>query len=391
MPINVRPEIQAIADKIIATRRDIHQHPEVGFEEKRTAALVAQRLKDLGLEVQTGVGRTGVVGRLIGAAPGPEIAFRADMDALPVQEVNDVPYKSQNDGVMHACGHDGHVAILLGLAEVLSGLQSRLAGNVRFIFQPAEEGAGGARYMIADGCLVGVDEIYGLHLWNYQPYGQVGIQSGPVLAAADQFEITIRGISGHGATPQGTVDAIVVGSQLIQNLQTIVSRNTDPLERTVVTVGKFNAGTNFNVIAGEALLTGTTRAYTETNRRMIKRRMQEIIAGTAQAFGAEIDLDYEDGYPPTVNSEAETETARKASLAIAGEAVTAPYLTMGGEDFAYYLQNIPGCFIFVGSSPDKDDPLSIPHHAPYFNIDERAMILGASIFLQICEDRLFIA
>ena len=388
MPINIRPEIEQLEDEIIATRRDIHQHPELGFQEKRTAALVAERLASYGIEVQTEIGKTGVVGTLTGPQSGPMIALRADMDALPIQETGTLDYKSVNDGVMHACGHDGHVAALLGTAKVLSDLRDKLKGSVRFIFQPAEEGEGGARFMIEDSCLQDVTEIYGLHFWNFQPYGVVGIQSGPVMAAADKFYITIKGIGGHGAAPQGTVDTIVVGSQLVTALQTIVSRNTNPLESTVVSVGKFEAGSNFNIIAAEAHLRGTTRAYSEANRQMIKTRMAEIIGGLEQAYGATIELDYEDGYPPTINTESATTKAEIAARKIAGDGVIKPFLTMGGEDFSYYAQKVPGCFIFIGSAPDNQDLMSVPHHSSHFNFDERALLVGASFFVQIVADRL---
>ncbi len=388
MSIKLRQEITAIQEEIIYFRRDIHQHPELGFQEKRTAALVAKQLLSYGLDVITDIGKTGVTGDLKGAKPGPTIALRADMDALPVQETGDVPYKSVNDGVMHACGHDGHVAALLGVARILAEKRHELNGNVRFIFQPAEEGEGGAEYMIADGCLEGVDEIYGAHLWNYQPYGVVGIQSGPVLAAADIFEITIQGIGGHGATPQGTVDPIIVGSQLVNALQTIVSRNTNPLESTVVTVGKFSSGTTFNVIADRAILQGTARSFTEENRLMIKERMNAIITGLSTATGAKIELDYQDGYPPTVNNEQITEKARLAALKIAGDKVIKPFLTMGGEDFSYYSRLIPGSFIFVGSMPEGSEENTIPHHCSHFDIDERALLVCASIFVQIITDQL---
>ena len=389
MTIKIRPEIEQLEDEIITTRRDIHSHPELGFQEIRTAALIAERLTEYGIEVQTEIGKTGVVGTLRGGSDGPMIALRADMDALPVQETSAVVYKSRNDGVMHACGHDGHVATLLAAAKVLAAQREQIKGSVRFLFQPAEEGAGGARYMIEDGCLDGVSEIHGLHYWNYQSFGVIGIQAGPVLAAADRFKIHVKGIGGHGATPQGTVDAVMVGSQLVTALQTIVSRNTDPLESTVVSVGTFNAGSNFNVIAPEANLLGTARSYTEENRQMIKSRMAEIIAGIGQTYGANIILDYEDGYPPTINDEDATHKARQAALKIVGdEGVIKPFLTMGGEDFSYYSRRIPGSFIFIGSLPAGAEPQSIPHHCSHFDIDERALLVGASFYIQLIENEL---
>lgn len=389
MPINILKEISKISAEIIADRREIHQHPELGFDVHRTAKLAADKLKALGIDVKTGIGRMGVVGDLK-CGNGLTIALRADMDALPIQETGDCEYKSVNEGVMHACGHDGHTSMLLGAAKLLSAKRDQIKGTVRFIFQPAEEGEGGARYMIEDGCLDGVDEIYGIHLWNYQQYGEIGVKPGPILAAADQFEIVVKGKGGHGAAPQGTVDAVVVSAHLITALQTIVSRNTNPLESTVVTVGMINGGYNFNIIADEVILKGTARSYMEENRTMIKTRMQEIIDGVAQVFGAVIQLNYQDGYPPTINDEKAYEKCLAAAKKIVGDGAGYPYLSMGGEDFSYYAQKIPGCFFFVGSAPENRPFRSVPHHCSHFDIDERALLVGASVFVQIIEDQLLV-
>ena len=385
MKINIKKEIQKISEHIYSYRRDFHQYPELSFQEYRTAETISKHLESFGIEHRTEVGKTGVVGEIV-FGDGPTIALRADMDALPIQEVGDLEYKSKNEGVMHACGHDGHMAILLGAANALSKNQKLKKGKVRFIFQPAEEGAGGARYMIKDGCLDQVDEIYGLHLWNYQPVGEIGVKNGPIMAAADMFDIIIKGKGGHGATPQGTVDAIVVASNLITMLQTIVSRNTNPLDNTVVTIGKINGGQNFNVIADEVRLTGTTRAYTENNRNMIKKRMQDIIDGVSKSFGAEIVLKYKEGYPPTVNHEDPTKLVLEASSMVVGKGAGYPYLSMGGEDFSYYLQKAPGCFFFVGSAPDKNNILSTPHHCSHFDIDERSLLIGASVYVNLSDN-----
>ena len=385
MKINIKKEIQKISEHIYSYRRDFHQYPELSFQEYRTAETISKHLESFGIEHRTGVGKTGVVGEIV-FGDGPTIALRADMDALPIQEVGDLKYKSKNEGVMHACGHDGHMAILLGAANALSKNKKLKKGKVRFIFQPAEEGAGGARYMIKDGCLDQVDEIYGLHLWNYQPVGEIGVKNGPIMAAADMFDIIIKGKGGHGATPQGTVDAIVVASNLITMLQTIVSRNTNPLDNTVVTIGEINGGQNFNVIADEVRLTGTTRAYTENNRNMIKKRMQNIIDGVSKSFGAEIVLKYKEGYPPTVNHEDPTKLVLEASSMVVGKGAGYPYLSMGGEDFSYYLQKVPGCFFFVGSAPDKNNILSTPHHCSHFDIDERSLLIGASVYVNLIDN-----
>jgi amidohydrolase len=385
MTPNIRPEIMKLKDSIIATRRDIHKHPELAFEEVRTAKIVAERLESLGISIQENVGKTGVVGVLECNGNGPTIALRADMDALPIQETGDLPFKSVHDGKMHACGHDAHVATLLGVAEVLSKMKSTLNGRLKFIFQPAEEGEGGAKYMIDDGALDGADAIIGAHMWNYQEVGTIGVKSGPVMAAADGFDIQIKGVGGHGAAPQGTVDAIVVASHLIQSFQTIVSRNTNPLESTVVTVGTIHGGSNFNVISDSVHLEGTTRAYSEENRQLIKTRLHDIVDGTAKMFGADITLQYWDGYPPTINDANVTKRVFEASQNIVGKGATEPYLSMGGEDFSYFAQKVPGCFFFIGSSPKGKPLMSVPHHCSHFNIDEEAMLIGASVFVNMVE------
>ena len=388
MNIQIRSEIHAIKDIIVSTRRDIHQHPELAFDEHRTSKLVAERLESFGIEIQTGVGKTGVVGTLKGKNDGKTIAFRADMDALPLQETSDISYKSKNAGIMHACGHDGHTAMLLGTAEALSKQVDKLNGIVKFFFQPAEEGQGGAKYMIDDGALTGVDEVYGIHLWNYQKYGTLGVKPGPIMAAADIFGITVHGKGGHGAAPQGTKDAVLIAAHLIQTLQTIVSRNTNPIESTVVTVGQINGGYNFNIIADKVTLRGTTRAYTEDNRQLIKKRMKEIIAGTEKTFGTKIELDYEDGYPPTVNDPTAADNLLNAAQKIVGDGAGHPYLSMGAEDFSYFLQKVPGCYFLVGSAPQDREPLSVPHHCSHFDIDERALLIGSSVYLQLAESLL---
>ena len=385
MKIKIREEIKNIKDEIYAIRRHFHRYPELSFKEFNTAETISEHLDKLGISHKKGVGKTGIVGE-INFGPGPTIALRADMDALPIQEENNLDYKSLNDGVMHACGHDGHMAILLGAANALSKNSKLKKGTVRFIFQPAEEGLGGAKYMIEDGCLDKVDEIYGLHLWNYQLYGEVGIKDGPVMASADLFDIEVSGKGGHGATPQGTIDAIVVASNLVTMLQTIVSRNTNPLESTVLSIGKIKGGHNFNIISDKVHMSGTTRAYTEENRTMIKQRMKEVIEGVSKSFGADIKLNYKDGYPPTVNHSSQVEKVLEAASSVVASGAKNPYLSMGGEDFSYYLQNKPGCFFFVGSAPNENEILSTPHHCSHFNIDERALLIGASVYVNLIEN-----
>ena len=383
--MNIRTEIKKIEKMIIDWRRDFHQYPELSFKEHRTGDVIADELRSMGLEPKVNVGKTGVTADLK-FGDGPTIGLRADMDALPIQETSGLSFSSKNDGVMHACGHDGHMAMLLGAAKVLTQKDDQYNGTVRFIFQPAEEGEGGARYMIEDGCLEGVDEIYGIHVWNYQPVGEVGVKDGPVLAAADMFDIKIKGIGGHGAAPQGTVDCVVVASHLVQALQTIVSRNTNPLESTVISIGKINGGHNFNIIADEVSLSGTARAYTEANRSLIKTRMKEIIHGIEKTYNAQITVNYKDGYPPTINHTEPAEKVLKAAKQVVGTKAGMPYLSMGGEDFAYYLKEKPGCFFFVGSAPNEKELFETPHHCSHFTMDERALLVGPSIYLNLLDN-----
>ncbi len=382
--MNIRLEIKQIKDEIIKWRRDFHQYPELSFKEIRTAEKITSELKFMGLEPKVNVGKTGVTVDLE-FGNGPKIGIRADMDALPIQETSGLKFTSRNDGIMHACGHDGHMAMLLGVAKALTNKNNKYQGTVRLIFQPAEEGLGGARYMIEDGCLDGLEQIYGIHLWNYQALGEIGVKEGPVMASADMFDITINGIGGHGAAPQGTVDTIVISSHLIQALQTIVSRNTNPLESTVVSIGKINGGNNFNIIADEVHLSGTTRAYTEKNRSLIKLRMEEIILGIAKTYNADITLNYKDGYPPTINHPGPSRLVLESAREVVGEKAGPLYLSMGGEDFSYYLQKIPGCFFFIGSAPNKNNLFETPHHCSHFNMDEKALLVGSSVYLNLID------
>jgi len=383
--LNIRPEVNLIKDKIINWRRDFHQYPELAFQEYRTAEKIVEILDTMGIGSKSGVGKTGLIADIV-FGEGPVIALRADMDALPIQETSDLEFSSKNDGVMHACGHDGHMAMLLGAAKLLSDNKNQLRGTVRLIFQPAEEGGGGARYMIEDGCLTNVEEIYGIHVWNYQPLGEIGIKEGPVLAAADEFDIIIEGKGGHGAAPQGTIDAIVISSQLINSIQTIVSRNSNPLESTVITVGKIRGGDNHNIIADRVKLTGTVRAYSEENRSMVKKRLGQIIDGLSNMFGAKILLKYKDGYPPTINHKEPTKKVLNAAQKVVGDKAGDLYLSMGGEDFAYYLQKIPGCFFFVGSAPNKNRVFETPHHCSHFTMDENALLIGTSVYMNLIYD-----
>lgn len=386
---NIQPAISELSEQIVAWRRHFHQHPELGFEEIETGKYIMEQLSGLDASVQYPIGETGIVYTMKNGQ-GPCIAFRADMDALPLTETTDVPYKSVNEGAMHACGHDSHMAMLMGLLTALDSNRHLWQGTVRGIFQPAEEGLGGAEKMIAEGCLKNpdVEAIFGAHVWNYQVSGTIGVQSGPVMAAADEFTIIVEGTGGHGATPEGTVDAIYVASQLVTNIHSIVSRNVNPLEPAAISICKIEAGTAFNILPKIATLLGTARAYSEEVRLLQKRRLAELCAGIGKAYGATITMDYVDGYPPTVNDEAMTAVVESAAKKVMGDGVGPPYLSMGGEDMSYYLREIPGSFFFIGSAKPDQEPRSAPHHSPHFDIDESVMEVGASIFMQIVEDRL---
>jgi amidohydrolase len=368
--------------EMIETRRDLHMHPELSFQEERTPRVIAERLEELGIEVRTGVGGRGVVGVLKGGSPGRTIALRADFDALPIQEENDVPYASQVSGVMHACGHDVHTATLLGVARALSEVRESLAGNVVFVHQFAEEVTpGGAKSMIEDGCLDGVDAIYGAHVLSTLPCGKVGIRPGNAMAAADVFEVTVRGRGGHGAMPHNATDPIVIASQLVLGLQQIVSRTVDPLKPAVVTVGSLHAGSAFNVIPETATLRGTVRTFDAGVRDDIEAAIARIAEGVCAAGGATCEVVYGRGYPALRNHQQPTETVERIARDLLGdEAVSREEPVMGGEDFAYYLEKVPGTFFYYGGGNDELG-MTYPHHHPRFDVDERSMLTGAKVFV----------
>lgn len=379
---NLYSRLQEIYPELVDFRRDLHMYPELSFEEVKTPAKVASFLTNLGLEVRTEVGGRGVVGVLKGGKPGKTVALRADFDALPIQDEKNVPYKSKVPGVMHACGHDIHTAALLGVAKVLSEVKDQIPGNVVFIHQFAEElTPGGAKPMIEDGCLDGVDVIFGAHVWSTEPVGTVGINEGFIMAAGDAYEIEIIGKGGHGATPHLTVDSLVVGNQLVVNLQQIVSRRVDPLKPAVVSVGSFHSGQAFNVIPHTAKITGTVRTFDEGVRDLIEESMEQITKGTCEAAGATYTFNYQHGYPAVWNHPEETRKVETLAKAILGEEkVKRMEPIMGGEDFAYYLQQVPGTFFFVGGGNPKIGA-TYPHHHPMFDVDERSMIITGQIFL----------
>ncbi|WP_019122237.1 M20 metallopeptidase family protein [Brevibacillus massiliensis] len=368
-------------EQVISWRRHLHQYPELSFQEEKTPAMIAEILRGYNLDqIRTGVGGRGVVGLLKGGKPGPTVAIRADFDALPIQDQKDVPYKSRVPGVMHACGHDAHTSGLLGLAGVLAEHRDEIPGNIAFVFQHAEEeNPGGAIAMVEDGALDGVDAIFGAHLWSSCPVGHVWIAPGPIMANVDDFAIEIQGRGGHGAVPQETVDSIVIGSQIVANLQTIASRNISPIDSVVVTVGTFNAGDNNNVIADSCRMTGTVRSFSPEVRDRAEQRLKEIVEGTAAMLGGTAKVEYSRGYPAVVNTPAEAEMVRTAAIAVCGEQrVEWMTPTMGGEDFSYYLEKVPGAFVFIGAG-NPEVGASYPHHHPRFDIDERAMLISAEV------------
>ncbi|GIN19283.1 M20 family metallopeptidase [Siminovitchia fordii] len=372
-------KLEEYYDEMVQIRRHLHQYPELSFKEIKTAGYIADFYKRLGVDVKTGVGGNGVVARIKGGKPGKTVALRADFDALPIQEETGLPFSSKVPGVMHACGHDGHTATLLIIGKVLHEIKEELSGEYVLIHQHAEELApGGAISMIKDGCLDGVDAIFGTHLWAEIPHGTISYRTGPFMAAADRFEIVIKGRGGHGAMPHKTKDAVAIGSQLVMNLQQIVSRRVNPVEPAVVTVSSFIAENAFNVIADTAKLQGTVRTFSEDVRDLIEQEIETVVKGTCLANGdCGYDFNYHRGYPAVVNHKNETKF-------LAGLAAEVPGVTnveeleqqMGGEDFAYYLQYVKGTFFFTGAQPD-DAETPYPHHHPKFDINEKSMLVAA--------------
>jgi amidohydrolase len=365
-------------DDLVATRRHLHSHPELSMVEHETAAYVARELEKLGLdEIRTGVGKTGVLGTLRGGKPGPVTLLRADMDGLPVVELNDAPYRSQREGVMHACGHDGHVSILLNAARTLAARRAEVAGTLVFCFQPGEEGHAGAKFMIDDGALENphVDRTFALHLFSGLDVGKIGVRDGAFFASADEFDLVIRGKGGHGAMPQLAVDPIAAGSYVVTALQTIVSREIAPKDPAVITVGQFTSGTTFNVIPDQATMKGTVRAFDAEVRRSMPERMRRILDGLAIAMRFEYELDYHWSYPPTVNARAINNIVRAVGRRELGEENVVEHdIVMWAEDMSFMQEVRPGAYFIVGS---RGGPASsFPHHNARFDIDERALEIG---------------
>lgn len=387
-PTRIRPAIQRLQNDLSTWRRRIHQRPELGFKEWLTADFIQAQLKDWGVSYQANVAETGIVAVIEGHGPGPVLGIRADMDALPIQEENQVPYRSQHDGVMHACGHDGHVAIALGTAYYLSQHRHTFRGTVKLIFQPAEEGPGGAKPMIEAGVLKNpdVEAMIGLHLWNNLPLGTVGVRTGALMAASEFFTCTIQGKGGHGALPHQTVDSIVVGAQVVNALQTIVARNIDPTKSAVVTVGQFHGGKAPNVIADSVTFGGTVRYFDTAYSDYFAQRLGQVIGGICQSHGASYHLDYKALYPPVINDAAMADLVRSVALSVVETpaGVVPECHTMGGEDMAFFLQEVPGCYFFLGSA-NTEKSLAYPHHHPRFDFDETALGLGVEMFARCVE------
>jgi amidohydrolase len=373
--------------QLVAWRRDFHAHPELAYQETRTSGIVANHLKESGYEVRTGVGGTGVIGLLRGNESGKTLMLRADMDCLPVQEENEAPYCSVYANRMHACGHDGHTAGLMSVATQLKKRSNHRKGNIKLVFQPAEEGGNGAERMIQDGALENpkVDATFGLHLWNDRPVGTIALNRGALMAGVHSFDLTIHGKGGHGAAPHQTIDSIVTAAHVITNLQTIVSRNVDPLETAVVTVGSLHGGSAFNVIAESVAMKGTVRYFNPALGEQLPQLLERIVAGTTKSMGASYSLNYEKLTPPTINDSKWAEFIRDVAAEIVGSGnVIMDARTMGGEDMSFFLNAVPGCFFFVGSR-NEDRKLMYPHHSPKFDFDEAAMEIGVEVLCRATE------
>jgi amidohydrolase len=378
----IKQLVDEIKEEVIAWRRHLHANPELSFHEEKTAQFVYETLQSFGNLQLSRPTKTSVMARLIGDEPGKVVAIRADMDALPIQEENTFEFASKNPGVMHACGHDGHTAMLLGTAKILSRLRQQIKGEVRFLFQHAEElHPGGAEEMVQAGVMDGVDVVIGTHLWAPLETGKIGIVYGPMMASPDRFFIRIHGKGGHAALPHQTIDSIAIGAQVVTNLQHIVSRNTDPLEPLVVSVTQFIGGTTHNVIPGSVEIQGTVRSFDATLRQNVPKLMERIIKGITEAHGATYEFEYEYGYRPVVNNEKVTRVIEETVREVFGEeAIDHLKPNMGGEDFSAFQQKAPGSFFYVGAG-NKEKGIVYPHHHPRFTIDEDALEIGVRVFV----------
>ena len=387
--MTVIKEIKLLHDEMTEWRRDIHQHPELKFEENRTSDLVAAKLEEFGIEIHRGLAKTGVVGT-IRNGDGPSIGLRADMDALPLEEKNTFKHASSNPGKMHACGHDGHTAMLLGAAKHLAS-KKKFKGTVHFIFQPAEEGGGGGELMIKEGLfeMFPADSVYGLHNWPEMPAGIFGVGSGPIMAAADNFDLIINGLGGHAAMPDKCIDPIVIASQVVNALQAIPSRNTHPVDSLVISVTQIHSGDAYNVIPDSVTMKGSVRTFQTETRKEIPSSMLRVAEGVCQAFGANCELNYMLGYPATVNSVPETDISAKAVVDLLGEdnIIRNPTPSMASEDFSYMLEKRPGCYVWLGIAPKEGVSAELLHSSRYdFNDD--VLTIGASYWVKLVENEL---
>jgi amidohydrolase len=369
-------------DKYIQTRRDLHRIPEPAYTEEKTSAYVAQYLEKEDLPTQTGIAKYGVVGLLETGRPGKTLLIRSDIDALPIGEETGLDFASTHEGAMHACGHDAHMSMVLGAASVLKRIKDRLSGNIKFLFQPAEEGPGGAKPMIEEGVMESprVDYAVGCHVWPNLPEGEIGVKEGPLMAAMDRFDLKIIGKGGHGAMPHLCVDALEVGTQVVNAFQRVVSRHMNPLSPAVVTVGRFTAGSTFNVIPGEAQMCGTTRTFDREIWTSWPERIERVVRGVCESMGAEYELKYSQGYPPLLNDGEMAEIVRKCARQVVGEdKVVEPEPTMGGEDMAFFLEKAKGCFFFLGVGREG----SAPVHNSKFDFNEEVLPLGVETYCRI--------
>jgi amidohydrolase len=380
--LDLRSLVHEERDSIILARRELHRIPETAYTEEQTSAFVAGRLRDHGLAVQTGIAKYGVVGLMDTGKPGPTLLIRADMDALPLAEKTGLPFASTHEGAMHACGHDAHMAMAIGAAAILGKIKDRLCGSVKFVFQPAEEGPGGAKPMIEAGIMENpkVDYAVGCHLWPESPEGTIGVKAGPVMAAMNRFNIRIFGSGGHGAMPHQCVDALEVGTQVVNALQRVVSRQMNPLKPSVVTIGAFHAGKAFNTIPGEAEMCGTTRTFDLETWNSWEDRIRKIVQGVCDSMGARFELEFEFDYPPTINDADMADVVRRCAAGVVGEdKIFEPEPTMGGEDMSFYLQKAKGCFFFLGVGR----PGCAPLHNARFDFNEEALLLGVETYCRI--------
>ncbi len=383
--MSVKEEIKAFHQEMIQWRRDIHQHPELGFEEHRTSSFVAEKLQEFGLEVHQGLAKTGVVGSLRNGN-GQSIGMRADLDALPIAELNDFAHKSVNDGKMHACGHDGHTTMLLGAAKYLSETR-KFRGTVHFIFQPAEEGGGGGDAMVKEGLfqLFPVDAVYGMHNWPGMPPGTIGSWAGPMMAAADTYQLVVRGKGGHAAMPDMCIDPVVIGSQIVSAFQTIASRTVHPVDSVVVSVTRFQGGTTDNVIPDTVTLGGTVRTFQPETRDTTENRMKQIAKGICAANNAGCEFQYKRGYPATINHATQTEIALRAAAMVVGEenVIREPAPVMGSEDFSYMILAKPGCYLWIGNGDRQGGCLL---HNALYDFNDDILPIGASFWAALAEN-----